>query len=151
MSNDTEATLSQLAACLLGRLFIELDTRDYAQVATCFCVEGLWHRQGATLRGPAEIAAALARRPPTRITLHSISNVVARARLADSADVRFYLVAYRHDGHDADPPPAPAPAPVVAPFVMGLCEAQLRREDDQWRVAELHTGPDYWFKAEARG
>ena len=81
------------AACtkMTLRFYRYLDTREHDAVAASFAPEGVWHRQGVALKGPAEVLAAMHKRSPQRSTAHVLSNVWAEALDPDHARVHYYL------------------------------------------------------------
>jgi hypothetical protein len=143
MSDTKNIELSQIAAHLFSRLFVGLDTNVYSEAAACFSADGVWHRQGKILQGKTQILAALEQRPAGRKTLHVVTNMIAKSSGINTADVSYYLLAYRYDLKSREE----GPAPIVAPIVMGICQARIGFISKDWRVVELRTGPDYMFKA----
>lgn len=54
------------------RFFAALDGGRQEEVANAFAEDGIWHRQGAALRGPAGVSKALAARPAGRVTVIAV-------------------------------------------------------------------------------
>lgn len=82
---------SSAAACadITVRFFHHLDRRNYDAVAALIADDGIWHRQGSDLVGPASVLGALQARPDTLVTRHLVNNVVV-----DGADDRAARVSY---------------------------------------------------------
>ncbi|HWX50027.1 MAG TPA: nuclear transport factor 2 family protein [Roseomonas sp.] len=129
---------SRKAALILGcqqavlRFYSALDAGDFAAVAAAMAPEGVWHRQGRHLRGPGEVAAALAERPAGRITAHLVQNLVIDLLDETTAEARFHSLVYRHDAG----PGAEGAAPLGAPLSISRSRDRLRLEGGEWLVVE---------------
>jgi len=73
---------------LINRFFVAIDERNYKEAAGLFAPDGIWHRQGKTLRGPNEILGALEGRPAHLLTRHLITNFVPIVFRADEAETK---------------------------------------------------------------
>jgi ketosteroid isomerase-like protein len=94
------STADRIVMCsqAVMRFYGALDAGDIAGVASWMAPEGVWHRQGQVLRGPAEVLAALQQRPAGRVTAHLVNNLVVDLDEAgDTASVRYMLLVFRHD------------------------------------------------------
>jgi SnoaL-like domain len=124
------------------RFYAALDASDYAAVAAAVAPEGVWHRQGRALRGPAEVRAALAERPAGRVTAHLVQNLVVDLADERNATARYMSLVYRHDagaGAGAGAPPE-GPAPLGAPLSIAAYADRLRREEaGAWLVVERRS------------
>jgi hypothetical protein len=128
--------LLSAAPSLLARLFIALDGHDYDGLTACFAPSGIWLRQGKALCGREQIRTTLVdTKPPTRTTVHVLSNVCVDRGSADRGAGRFYLAVYRHDSN------APPPYSVPMPRNLGLCKVDYVRVDSEWLVIHMQTGP----------
>lgn len=125
-----------IASSLLAKLYISLDGHDFASVAACFSPDGVWIRQGKTLRGREEIRTTLSTtKPATRTTIHVLTNVSIDNPSNQKCTCRFYLTVYRHNS--SSPPPYPVPTPGV----VGLCYAELIYTGHEWLLQHMKTGP----------
>lgn len=120
------------------RFFVALDASDYETVAAAMAPEGVWHRQGKALRGPAEVRAALAERPAGRATAHLVQNLVVDLADERNAAARYMSLVYRHDAGAEAPPDGPAP--LGAPLSIAAYADRLRRgERGAWLVVERRS------------
>jgi hypothetical protein len=120
------------------RFYAALDASDYAAVAAAVAPEGVWHRQGKALRGPAEVRAALAERPAGRVTAHLVQNLVVDLADERNATARYMSLVYRHDAGTGAPPEGPAP--LGAPLSIAAYADRLRREEGgAWLVVERRS------------
>ena len=119
------------------RFFAALDAGDMEAVAGTFGDDGVWHRQGAQLRGRAGVAAAMAARPSGRTTAHLVQNVVAEFDDERNAHVHYLVLTYRHDAPDGAP--RPSTAPMVAPYSIAAYDDRMRLDGDAWRVVERRS------------
>ena len=118
------------------RFFAALDAGRPGEVAGAMADDGVWHRQGAALQGPAGVSAALASRPAGRITAHLVQNVVVDLDGGDEAAVRYLVLTYRHDAPAGAPD---GPAPLDRPLSIAAYDDRLRRVGDDWRVLERRS------------
>src|ERR1035437_10181079 len=109
---------------------------DFEAVAGCFSTDGVWIRQGKTLRGREEIQGTLSdTKPATRTTIHVVTNVCIDSQSDREGTCRFYLTVYRHNSE------FPPPYPVPTPGVVGLGNAELIYNGHQWLLQHMKTGP----------
>ena len=98
------STADRIVMCsqAVMRFYGALDAGDIAGVASWIAPEGVWHRQGQVLRGPAEVLAALQQRPAGRVTAHLVNNLVIDLDEASGvATARYMLMVFRHDRSQA--------------------------------------------------
>ncbi|OZI77669.1 nuclear transport factor 2 family protein [Bordetella genomosp. 12] len=134
--SDALLPLRQQAGEQVLNFFAALDQRRHEAVAALMDHDGIWHRQGQALVGPAGVAAALAQRDPARETAHIVSNLRAEMTASDRVQVHFYLVAY--DGRRGDEAPR-----LVA---IRSCMDELRLTPEGWRftsrTSKRHLPPE---------
>lgn len=135
---DTAARTQLIVDCqqTVIRFFAALDAGRMDDVAAAFEGDGVWHRQGAQLRGPAGVASALASRPAGRVTAHLVQNFIADFDDERSARVSYVVLTYRHDAPDGKPS---APAPMVAPYSIAAYDDQMRFDGSRWLVLERRS------------
>ncbi|GAB2911859.1 nuclear transport factor 2 family protein [Paralcaligenes ginsengisoli] len=114
--------------------FYALDMRRYGEVAALMAPDGIWLRQGAELRGPEGVLAALDARPASRTTCHIISNL--RVELNNeakppSARVCFYLTAYDNDAVQG--------SPALRLVAIRDCCDELIKTEAGWRISEKRS------------
>lgn len=111
----------------ISRFYARLDGLEAGPVGAMFAADGVWHRQGAVLRGGAAVDAALAQRPAGRRSAHLISNLFFNAQ--DDLQIRasYLLQVFRHDaGPEADPRDA---APIASSLLA------ITRTEDLYQCA----------------
>ena len=131
------------------RFFGALDDGRMDDVAGAMAEDGIWHRQGKALRGPGEVAQALAARPAGRVTAHLVQNVVVDLDDDRNARVRYLVLTYRHDFPDgtrtmgtlgaAGGTGAATPAPLGAPYSIAAYDDWLRASGTTWLVVERRS------------
>ncbi|GAA4324665.1 nuclear transport factor 2 family protein [Pigmentiphaga soli] len=120
----------------IHRFYAALDDSDFETVANTIAEDGVWHRQGKVLKGPAAVRAALAERPAGRITAHMMQNMVVDVRGPDEADVRYIALVYRYDA----PPGATGPAPLDTLLSISVYRDRLKRAaDGRWLIEEMRS------------
>jgi len=129
---------------LIHQLFYFLDEQDYPQLVGLFKPDGLWKRQGELLQGPAQIMAALLKRPTTQQIRHVISNAFLAEHDSKSATLIAYMTAYKYD----DGQKKQVPATISRPFLLSVVEAKLELLEDVWRIAELDLIPQFQFASD---
>jgi hypothetical protein len=132
--------LDELAQ-LTYRFYYLLDESRYAELVATFRDDGVWHRQGKTLKGHAQILAAMRERPPTQRTRHVISNAFLSEADTNSATLVAYMTAYRFDDGTVRQPPYP----IEGPFRFNLLKIRFVREAGAWRIAEQWGTPEFEF------
>jgi hypothetical protein len=133
----TDATLVLSCQQAVMRFFAALDGGRMQEVADAMADDGVWHRQGKALRGPAEVASALAQRPAGRVTAHLVQNLVVDLVDDEHAHARYFVLTYRHDA----PERSDSPAPLGTPFAIAAYEDRLQRRGDAWLVQERRSRP----------
>ena len=127
-----EADLNAIGA-VVYRFFLGLDQRDNQGVAALMAEDGVWHRQGVELAGPAAVLAALEKRDPKRRTAHTVTNLWVESATREAARVRYYLVAYETtvdaQGRESEP------------RMLGVRDStdDLVLENGSWRVRRKHS------------
>lgn len=117
------------------RFFNALDAGRLDEVARAMADDGVWHRQGAALKGPDGVAAALAARPAGRVTAHLVQNLVVDLESEREANVRYLVLTYRHDAPGA----AAGVAPLDRPLSIAAYEDRMARGDAAWLVRERRS------------
>lgn len=127
------------AAKLLNRFFHCLDDGRYEEMAELMAPDGVWHRQGKALQGPAAVLAAMRERPAGLVSRHVVSNLVVDAAAEDRAEAAFYATVFAHSGA----PGAQPPAPMELPFQLAVFRATALRGGDGWRIGQLSSTPAF--------
>lgn len=104
MSNSSSEAVAQAIAHFYARL----DGIDAGSVGACFAPDGVWHRQGAVLKGPTAVDSALGQRPAGRSSVHLVANLQCEAEGEGLLRARYLLQVFRHDAA----PGATGPAPI---------------------------------------
>lgn len=105
----------------IHRFYAALDASDMDAVSAAMADDGVWHRQGQALRGPAAVQAALAQRPAGRRTAHLVQNLLVDVIDPGHAQAQFMTLVYRHD---ADAPLSGA-APLGGPLSISFHRERL--------------------------
>jgi ketosteroid isomerase-like protein len=127
------------ATRVLQRFFHNLDNRNYDALAALMAGDGVWHRQGKALRGPAGVLEAMAARPKDATTRHIITNLVVDAIDANHVEAAFYMTVFGRSG----PAVAGETAPVELPLTVAACQEKLVLTDAGWRIAEITSQPTF--------
>lgn len=135
-----DASIHLELTSLLGRLYGALDERDYRQVAECFDEEGVWIRQGKSLRGHDEIIEAMNGRSPSMVVHHLFSNCLFEQAQDDVVTGRYLLTVLMADA-GGQSPPLTAGTPQC-----GFCDVRFRRVGDRWLLHRMQARPPT-FKA----
>ena len=131
----TRTSLTATCQQTVMRFFSALDGGRLDDVANALAEDGVWHRQGAALQGPSAVRAALATRPPGRVTAHLVQNLVVDLESETDALVHYMVLTYRYDA----PNGAPGVAPLVAPLSIAAYDDRMRRVGDRWLVKERRS------------
>ncbi|MFM0045590.1 nuclear transport factor 2 family protein [Paraburkholderia sediminicola] len=137
MSLPENGSVEFALTLLLNRFFVYLDDRKYDELIRLFAANGVWHRQGVTLEGPAKILDALQARPADLTTRHLLTNVVPVVESADSVQAVMYITVFADNG-----PQQPSPLPMALPLQVGVYRARFVLIDE-WRIAELRGDPTF--------
>lgn len=140
LSEIGQLVVERAAERAIVELWAALDSNDYDDVANSFTDDGVWHRQGKQLAGPAGVRAAMAERPKSARTRHLITNALVNAVDENNATIQFYLTVYHHT---ADPADAPPPAPMNMPLTVALSKASLRKGPSGWKIRELKSADTF--------
>ena len=141
-----EATTLLQCMQLMHQLFYFLDQSNYRDLASLFAPNGIWHRQGERLAGPAQIVQALLKRSATQRIRHLISNQFIESQSPDQVQMVAYLTAYRFD----DGTLHAGPVEISRPFLLSLLRASLRQVDGAWRVSEMTLAREFEFVGQAK-
>jgi ketosteroid isomerase-like protein len=134
-----EMIVERAAERAIVSLWAALDSGDFEAVASSFADDGVWHRQGKQLNGPADVRAAMAVRPAGSRTRHIATNMLVNATGDNSAELSFYLTVYQHMADPADAPPAP----MNVPLTVALSQASVRRDGSAWKIRELKSADTF--------
>jgi len=139
MTPDDRRAIEHDVEKVLLRFFHYLDGGDYDRLVALFAPDGVWHRQGKALRGPAAVREAMLARPPGIVTQHLASNVVVEAVNADYAEATLYLAVFAHNGGAEAKPPAP----MELPNQVAIYREKLIRNGDDWRIVEITSKQNF--------
>ena len=114
-------------------LFRDLDESRYESLAARFAPEGLWHRQGKTLRGRRDIVQALGLRSRTQRIHHIITNLAADRIGPRNCALRGYMLVVRYD----DGKPLAGPAPLSGIENIRTTHIELSKIDGRWLIVEM--------------
>ncbi len=142
LSEIDQLVVERAAERVIVKLWSALDSADFEGVANSFADDGVWHRQGKQLAGPAGVRAAMTERPKSARTRHLITNALVDAVDENNAEMQFYLTVYHHTAEPADAPP-PAPAPMNVPLTVALAKASLRKNASGWKIHELNSADTF--------
>jgi hypothetical protein len=118
-------------------LWAALDAGKFDDVASKFAEDGIWHRQGKQLRGPAQVHAAMAERHPGTRTRHLLTNVLVNFDDPNNAEMSCYMCVFHHQG-EADALP---PAPMNLPITVTETKTRLKRVGSAWKITD-HKSQD---------
>lgn len=138
MTAPNPTTSREATERLIVQFYRYLDLANFAPLAKLFGADGEWHRQGEILRGEASVAAALAKRSPRIVSVHSVSNVLVEDETETTASATYFVTAYRHDPDHDDPADTP-----LIPHALGLYEIRTRRVGGAWQVAFMKAGTTF--------
>jgi hypothetical protein len=111
----------------LYRFYGKIDAGDFNAVAQLMAPEGVWHRQGEQLKGPAGALVALGKRDPRIASAHLVCNPVVDLLEPGLAEVSALVLVLRTVNEGASVPPVPAPRAVLR------CQDRLVRTEQGWR------------------
>jgi hypothetical protein len=135
-------------AQLLGRFFRLLDESRYDELATLFGSDGVWHRQGTSLRGSAAVLEAMNARPPHQVTRHLASVPFVELKDDRRALVTAGVTAMGGIRNGDDPLPIKNDGPVR---IMDTKLSLLRDGSGRWEISELINSPILEFAPESHG
>lgn len=119
-----------------------LDAADYPAIAAGFAGDGVWHRQGKELKGPAMVRQAMAERAKGARTRHIITNVLSTVTSETEVEADFYMTVYSHHAETE----TPAPVPMDLPNTVGHAHAKMRRDGARWKIVYLKSAPTFQRK-----
>jgi hypothetical protein len=106
--NQLEKSISMIECQhAIHSFYMSLDGSDFQAVSSLFASNGIWHRQGKQLVGPAAVLEALLDRPAGRVTAHMVQNVVITVIDTQSASATYLNMVYRCDRKEPSSEPAP--------------------------------------------
>lgn len=141
MNRATEREIEWDCEKLLVRFMQSLDDRKYDLLASLFSEEGVWHRPGQRLKGPAMIYAALKDRPAKELRRHAVTNCIVSTQGEDKAEARSYFTVWAGDTDAA----GTRPVTIKAPFRVGVATTRFVRVNHEWRIAEHSFDQDFAF------
>jgi hypothetical protein len=118
---------------LILQCYRQLDLNDLPPIIKLFAPDGIWIRQGNTLKGHAEILEGLKRRPPKLKTVHVVTNILFDSLTADSASASYYITAFRENPDD------PAATVPMDPFQIGTYTIKTKRFGESWLITEANN------------
>jgi hypothetical protein len=133
-------TIEELACSqVFSRLFAKLDQFDYPGVARQFTREGVWHRQGAVLRGHDAIVRALQSRSSQLFVQHILHQVSCEAIVPGHIQGFAYMTVFRKESAT----PIIPPQPIRAADMLISWNVDFAQEDGAWLIRELRNTPLY--------
>ena len=124
------------------RFFRHLDENNYQALAALLHPQGVWHRQGAELRGEEEVISALAKRSPTRRIVHLLTNLVGDMLEDGVAGVTGYMLVVKHEAGAE----LTGPAPLEGIESIRIIRARVRDTEHGWRVERMASDPPLFTK-----
>ncbi len=119
-----------------------LDAAVYPAVAAGFAEDGVWHRQGKELKGPAMVSQAMAERAKGARTRHVITNLLSIVKSETEVETEFYMTVFSHHAETE----TPLPVPMNLPNTVGLAHAKMRRDGGRWKIVYLKSAPTFQHK-----
>jgi SnoaL-like domain len=119
------------------RMYRRLDDRDYKGIAALMAPGGVWNRQGTALASEAEILAAMAKRSPTLMIHHLLSNMFADVAADGTAAVTGYMLVVRYDNGTQ----LTAAAPYTGVENIRTIRAKLTPTEAGWRILNADSDP----------
>ncbi len=143
VTREAERAIEWDCAQVLTRFFNYFDQWRYENMADLFAADGVWHRQGQALVGPAAILTALAQRSTTQRVRHVVTNLQIDVIDGDTAASLLYVTAYRHDtGTKQTKPPQ-----IRAPYLLLVVPGRLRRTEAGWKITHMKMNRQFEFEA----
>jgi hypothetical protein len=119
------------------RMYRRLDDRDYKGIAALMAPDGVWHRQGAALSGEPAILAAMAKRSPSLMIHHLLSNLFADIAADGSAMVTGYMLVVRYDNGTK----VSGAAPFTGVENIRTIRVKLTPGEAGWRIQNADSDP----------
>ena len=129
MDRQAEMAIELACEATTVRFFFHVDRQDDGAAAKLFEPDGVWERQGRTIRGQVGVTNALAERPEGRRTCHVLTNLITTVLGDRSARVEFCLSTY--EGSETEG----GAAPVGRLAGLRRCVDEMVFVDDGWRIA----------------
>ena len=140
MTRDEARAVEHDCARHILDFYEAFDLGQYDRMAAMFTPQGVWHRAGLALCGPA-IVAELEKRPATQRVRHVVTNVRVEAMDPERAQASFVITAYRGDASA----PLPAGGLAGALWLVVRVQASLVWRDGQWAFASQSTQREFVF------
>lgn len=126
-----ENTLEELAvARRVYRFYRCIDEANYDGLCEMVAPDGIWHRQGLALRGPAMVKEALLKRAPGVVAAHVLSNLTIDFPSAEEANVWCYATTFRSDSQTV----RPMPLPMEHPYSVTIQQQTYAMREGQWML-----------------
>lgn len=119
------------------RMYRRLDDRDYKGIAQLMAPGGVWNRQGAALSGEAKILEAMAKRSPTLLIHHLLSNLFTDIAADGTAAVTGYMHVVRYDNGTA----VTGAAPFTGIENIRTIRLKLTPTAEGWRILQADSDP----------
>jgi len=133
MNVDERNRIERDASDIVHRFFRHLDDGDYEDLAALMATEGVWHRQGKALIGPAMVLEAMRARPAGTTTRHLVTNMLVDAVDAHRVEASCYITVYAHTGETKPG----EPAPLELPLQIGTYRILVERGAQGCRIGEI--------------
>jgi hypothetical protein len=140
VNRETARAIEWDCARTLTQFFNWFDQWRYDDMVALFAPDGVWHRQGRALQGPA-IMAALDVRSRTQTVRHVITNIQVDVVDAAAAEFTLYVTAYMHDSGVK----AAAPPKIQSPSLLLVVPGGLVKVGDQWKIAHMSMNREFEF------
>ena len=127
--NQLDKTISMMECQqAIHSFYMSLDSSDFQAVSSLFALNGIWHRQGKQLVGPACVLEALLDRPVGRVTAHMVQNVVISIIDHQSASATYLTMVYRCDREE----PSNEPAPMLPLSILKYVDTFTKDSNGNW-------------------
>lgn len=128
---------------VLLNFLAHVDAGEYREMEKYFAHDGLWRRVDGDIRGVDELRARFMTRSAGVLTRHVVTNFITTVIDANTAAVRSYITAYRHDPREHSPQQSGTRPPRNAQHCMVLtCKDELVRIDGVWKIRFRQATPD---------
>jgi hypothetical protein len=116
---------------LIMQVYRQLDLNDMPPILKLFAPDGVWVRQGNSLKGHENILEGLKKRPPKLKTVHVVTNILFDSLTADSASASYYITAFRENPDD------PAAAVPMDASQIGTYAIKTKRVGGNWLITHI--------------
>lgn len=128
---------------VLAQLFYYLDERRYDDAIALFTTDGIWQRGDDVLEGHAAILANLNMRPVGWSVRHMLTNMIVTPLDARTAEQRFYVTAYLHEGRTDEN----EPLMLAGPYRVLIGKARQVATQSGWKITDLSQRRLFEFQA----